>query len=648
LKTPSINLGILAHADAGKTSVTERLLLLGGGIRQAGSVDDGTTHTDRLEVERRRGISVRSASVTMECSGVQLNLIDTPGHVDFLGEVERCLSALDGAVLVLSAVEGVQAQTRLLWRALENLEIPTLLLVNKVDRLGCDLESVLEQLRQECSVPLLPAETVEEAGSENCRVLPREEFWEDVLAWAAESDDELAQAYLEERPVKREQLIQALRTGIAERKAFPVLFASAKTGEGLPQVLEAITAWLPRAPQQEEEPLSAVVYQVDHDPQMGKAAHVRVFSGSLKNRDSIPLPGGEGQQKITQIRRFYGQRAVDIGEVHCGEVGAVYGLSSVRAGDILGQPPPRKSFRLAAPLLQVQAFAPSAEELPRLVEALQELAQEDPLLDLEWIPESRELLLRITGKIQLEVLTEVIRERYGLEASFSSPTVIYKETPASTAQGEEVYLAPKPCWAIVQLLVEPLPRGSGIQFESVIKEKELPYRYQNHVRQSLPEALKQGRRGWEVTDAKFTLVGGQHHHVHTHPLDFFVATPVAVQRALVNSGTLLLEPMVRVTLSAQEDLLGKVIRDLVAMRGNFDTPLIRQGQFTLEAELPVATSLDYPTAFRSMTSGKGTYASEFIGYQECPPGEGKDSPRRGVDPLDHAKWILYARSAMQS
>ena len=282
------------------------------------------------------------------------------------------------------------------------------------------------------------------------------------------------------------------------------------------------------------------------------------------------------------------------------------------------------------------------------MEALQELTQEDPLLDLEWIPESRELLLRITGKIQLEVLTEVIRERYSLEVSFSNPTVIYKETPASTAEGEEVYLAPKPCWAIVKLLVEPLPRGSGIQFESVIKEKELPYRYQNHVRQSLPEALKQGRKGWEVTDAKFTLIGGQHHHVHTHPLDFFVATPVAVQRALVNCGTLLLEPMVRVTLSAQEELLGKVIRDMVAMRGEFDTPLIHQGQFTLEAQLPVATSLDYPTTFRSMTSGKGAYASQFIGYQECPPGEGKEASRRGVDPLDHAKWILYARSAMQS
>lgn len=647
MKTPIINLGILAHADAGKTSVTEQLLLLSGSIRQAGSVDDGTTHTDWLEVERRRGISVRSASTLLEHEGVRINLIDTPGHVDFLGEVERCLAVLDGAVLVLSAVEGVQAQTRLLWRALEKLEIPTLLLINKVDRMGCDLPHVLEQLRQECSPRLFVTQTVENAQSERCQVLPSQTYWEDGLACAAEYDDALAEAYLEERPIPREQILQGLRQGVADRQVFPVLFASAKTGQGMGPLLEGITTYLPPASGQDDGPLSAVVYQVDYDPAMGKAAHLRLFSGTLKNRDSVPMPQGDGSQKITQIRRFYGQKSVDIGEIRSGEVGAVYGLSDIRAGDILGEAPPRQPCHLAVPLLQVQAFPTCQEELPALTAALRDLSQEDPLLNLEWIPESRELHLRITGKIQLEVLTETIQERYHLGVSFSQPTVIYKETPASTAEGLEVYTAPKPCWAVVKLLVEPLPRGSGVQFESVIKEKELPYRYQEHVRASLPQALQQGRKGWEVTDAKFTLIGGQHHHVHTHPLDFFVATPVAVQRALVNSGTQLLEPMVRVTLSAQEELLGRVIRDMVAMRGEFDTPVIHQGWFTLEANLPVATSLEYPTTFRSMTSGKGVYASEFLGYQECPPGEGQEAPRRGVDPLDHSKWILYARSAMQ-
>ena len=644
---PIINLGILAHADAGKTTITEQLLLAGGAIRQAGNVDEGTTQTDWLDVERLRGISVRSASTVLRCGGVRVQVIDTPGHVDFLGEVERCLTVLDGAVLVLSAVEGVQAQTRLLWRALESLGIPTLLVVNKVDRLGCDIEGVVRQLREEYSPRLLVTQQVERPGTGQCQILESPGFWEDALAAAAEYDDALAEAFLEDRPVDRDSLLASLRKGVADRQVFPLLFASAKLGRGIPELLRGITQWLPFAPDREEEPLSAVVFQVDHDPAMGKAAHLRVFAGSLKNRDSVPLPRGKGEQKITQIRRFHGQKSQDIGVIHCGETGAVYGLPTIRAGDVLGAPPPREPCRLAVPLLQVQAFPQSPEELPRLLEALGELSQEDPLLDLEWVPESQEMLLRVTGNIQLEVLAEVIGRRYGLAVSFSKPTVLYKETPLTTAVGEEVYLAPKPCWAIVTLRVEPLPRGSGIQFESVIKEKELPYRYQNHVRQSLPQALKQGRKGWEVTDAKFTLIGGQSHHVHTHPLDFFVATPVAVQRALVNSGTALLEPYTRVTLSAQEELLGKVIGDLVAMRGAFDTPVIRKGAFTLEAELPVATSLDYPIAFRSMTSGKGVYASEFIGYRDCPPGEGQETPRRGIDPLDHAKWILFARNAIQ-
>ena len=308
MKTPIINLGILAHADAGKTSVTEQLLLLSGSIRQAGSVDDGTTHTDWLEVERRRGISVRSASTLLEHEGVRINLIDTPGHVDFLGEVERCLAVLDGAVLVLSAVEGVQAQTRLLWRALEKLEIPTLLLVNKVDRMGCNLPHVLEQLRQECSPRLFVTQTVENPQSERCQVLPSQTYWEDGLACAAEYDDALAEAYLEERPIPREQILQGLRQGVADRQVFPVLFASAKTGQGMGPLLEGITTYLPPASGQDDGPLSAVVYQVDYDPAMGKAAHLRLFSGTLKNRDSVPMPQGDGARKSPRFAAFTDKR----------------------------------------------------------------------------------------------------------------------------------------------------------------------------------------------------------------------------------------------------------------------------------------------------------------------------------------------------
>lgn len=642
----TINLGILAHVDAGKTSVTEQLLYLGGSIRQAGSVDAGTSHTDWLEVERRRGISVKAAAASLRCQDVTVNLIDTPGHVDFIGEVERCLGVLDGAVLVISAAEGVQPQTRLLWMALKQLRIPTLFLINKVDRPGCRIPEVLRQIRQELTGRLFVTQTVAAPGTDDCRIIASETYWEDALEAAAEFDEAMELAYVEETLVEPDRLLEALRTGTADRALFPVFFSSAKQGKGIQELLDGILRYLPAAAHRDDQPLSGVVYKVEHDPAMGKAAHIRLFSGHIQNRDSIVVLGSEQAQKITQIRRLNGTKTIDAGEIRSGEIGAVYGLSQIKTGDILGSLPVHRCCRLAVPLLKVQAFSASEEELPVLVEALQELSEEDPLLDLEWIRESRELHLSITGMIQLEILTELIRERYHLTVSFSAPTVIYKETPAGTAEGLEVYTMPKPCWAVVRLLVEPLPRGSGIRYESAIKEKQLPYRYQNHVETSLFRSLKQGPLGWEVTDAKFTLIGGEHHHVHTHPLDFFVATPVAVLQALTNSGTTLLEPLMKVTVSAGEEFLGGLIRDVLNMRGTFDTPIMQRGQFTLEAILPVATSLDYPIAFRSMTSGKGTYASAFYGYQECPLELGKTAPRRGVNPLDRPKWILHARNAM--
>jgi len=298
------------------------------------------------------------------------------------------------------------------------------------------------------------------------------------------------------------------------------------------------------------------------------------------------------------------------------------------------------------PLLTVQAFAEKEELQPQLAEALRELTAEDPLLDLEWIKEKRELHLKVTGVIQLEVLTELIADRFGMAVRFSPPSVIYKETLSGTGMGKAVYLAPKPCWAIVELRAEPLPAGSGIRFKSEVDGGTLTWRYQNHVEQALPDSLKQGLFGWEVIDAEFTLTDGNSHHFHTHPLDFFVATPMAVMDALENAGTTLLEPMVKVTLSADESLLGRVVGDILAMRGTFDTPQITEDSFTLEALLPVASSLDYPVNFRSMSGGKGTYISEFAGYQPCPPELGATMERRGVDPRDRERWILHKRGAM--
>ncbi|MFV0401334.1 MAG: GTP-binding protein [Oscillospiraceae bacterium] len=645
-----INLGILAHVDAGKTTAVEQLLYRTGTVRALGSVDKGSAHTDWLVVERERGISVRSASATLRYRNLQINLIDTPGHMDFTGEVERALSVLDAAVLVVSGAEGIQSQTERFWKAIRALRLPTILLVNKIDRAGCDPEQLLADLKKEFSPAIIPLNRAENAGLPGFAIAPRD-FSEEDLLELCELDDGLAARYLEGEAVSQEEIASILRERTAKCEAFPLLYSAMAQGIGAEELLEAIETYLPQTELRPEGELSGVVYKIEHDKAMGKVAHIRLYGGTLHNRDEVPLrrPGMEPfSEKATQIRRVSGGRGEDMGQLAGGDIGAVFGLSSARTGDIVGkleEGRSRLAQNIAQPLFSVQVFAGEGQE-SKLLEAISQLSDEDPLLDYQWDREERELVIRIMGKVQLEILEYLLRERYGLAATFSQPTVIYKETPVKQGVGIEVYTMPKPCWAVVELQIDPLPRGSGYRYKSVIKDSILPYRYQNHVEVTVPETLRQGLMGWEVIDLEVTLIGGQHHHVHTHPMDFFLATPIAVMQALVSSGTQLLEPVQKLRISAPEEFSGKLIGDVLGMRGDFDSPVISGGKVELEALVPVAASMDYSVRFASLTGGKGTIRSEFSGYRECPEELGASTRRRGVNPLDRAKWILHKRAAL--
>ncbi len=645
-----INIGIVAHVDAGKTTLTEQLLYASGVLRKVGRVDDGTAQTDWLSVERERGISVRASSVSFTKDNVQINLIDTPGHVDFTGEVERSLSILDCAILVISAVEGIQAQTELLFHALRQTGTPTILLLNKIDRVGSDVAGLLGELKTQFSPAILPFNVPVGEGGRDCAVCPHslgdKDFREQCVLALAETDEAWLGRYLAGEELAPAALEDGLNAAIHQGRLFPALCASAAQGVGVEELLAFLTTHLEGSGGRAEDPLSAVVYKVEHDRAMGKVAHVRMFGGTIRNRDSLYVPAVDAQQKVTQIRRFFGGRGTDIGEVSAGELAALYGLTGLRVGDVLGERGSRHQAKLVVPLLKVQVLPGEGGDIAALLAALRELAEEDPLLEMEYFPDEREIQIRITGAIQLEVLTTLLRERYGLAVGFSAPSVIYKETPATTGEGYEAYTMPKPCWAIVRLLIEPGEPGSGLAFSSVVAHDDIYPRYQHHILTSLQETLKQGNHGWEVTDLKVTLIGGGHHLIHTHPMDFFVATPMAVLNGLANTGTTLLEPMVTLRISAQEDLLGKVLGDVVGMRGSFDSPVIRNGSFTLEAKLPLATSLEYPVRLGMLSSGRALVSQSFAGYQPCPLELGQTTPRRGVDPRDRAKWILYKRSAL--
>jgi ribosomal protection tetracycline resistance protein len=645
-----INVGIVAHVDAGKTTLTEQLLYRSGELRNKGNVDDGTAQTDWLSIERSRGISVKSSSVRITKGNYHINIIDTPGHVDFSGEVERSLCILDCAVLGISAAEGIQAQTELLFEALKQTKTPTILLINKIDRIGSDVDLLIDEIKTQFTHAVIRFHDVSKEGGRDCTIQKKEltntTFFEECVLALSEFDSFLLEKYLLNLPISPYFLEEKLKSAINSAQIMPVLCASASLGIGVDELLEFIIKFMEGSKSSDDDDLSAIVYKIEHDKTMGKIAHVRVFEGTIKNRDSIYIPSGEKSQKVTQIRRAFGAKYTDIGEVCAGDIAVLCGLSSIQIGDIIGKRGNWSEYKLAVPLLKVQVLPQSNGELINLISALRELCDEDPLLDMEYVSEEHEIQIKITGAIQLEIISALLKERYNLDVSFSAPSVLYKETPMMTGEGFEAYTMPKPCWAVVRLKIEPGKLGSGLEYNSVVSNNDIFLRYQNHIKTSVQETLKQGIYGWEVTDLKVTLIGGEHHILHTHPMDFFVATPVAVMNGLVNTGTTLLEPMVTMLISAQEEFLGKVIGDLVQMRGEFDSPVIRAGAFKVEARIPVATSLEYPIKLGILTSGRGVMSMRFSGYKECPVELGASTKRRGVNPLDRAKWILNKRNAL--
>ena len=648
-KNKTINLGILAHVDAGKTTITEQLLYKYGNLRTLGSVDKGNTQTDFLEIERRRGISVAAAAVSIAYNDCKINIIDTPGHMDFTGEVERVLSALDGVVLVVSSLEGIQSQTEKFFKALVEMGIPTIIFVNKIDRMGANPGEILNSLHREFSAKIIPINDYVDPGEKNASTQPLEVFAEDSILELCEADETLAEIYLETGQAPKEKLLEVLGKETAAANFYPLIYGTAISAIGIDTLMEAVQDFLP-TPAVEAD-LSGIIYKIEHDKTLGKMAHVRLFGGQIKTREEIQIhrpslvEDGTFIEKTTQIRSLSGTKREDIPMAMAGDIAAICGLTNARAGDIIGELLQKKYSPIATPLFTVKVFGPKGKEM-ELLTAIRQLCDEDPLMDYVYSQETKELVIKIMGKIQVEILEFLILERYGLAVEFSAPSVIYKETVLNSAIGHESYTMPKPCWAILTLQVDPLPLGAGFKYKSAAHKSVLDIRYQNHIEIAVKKALSQGRLGWECTDMEITLLSGESHIYHTHPMDFFLATPIAFMRAISAGTPTLLEPLNRLRLTTTEDLAGTLIGDIIKMRGEFDSPVIKNGKLEMEAIIPVATSQDYPTRFSSLTSGKGLIKADFYGHKPCTLDMGQTAQRREVDPLDRDKWILYKRGAL--
>ncbi|MBQ7138421.1 MAG: TetM/TetW/TetO/TetS family tetracycline resistance ribosomal protection protein [Clostridia bacterium] len=633
------NIGVFAHVDAGKTTLSEQLLMHSGAIRRVGSVDAGTAHTDNLPVEQRRGISVKATCVSMDWRGATINLIDTPGHVDFAAEVERSLWALDAAVMVVCAVEGVQPHTETLFQALKEQKISTIFFLNKTDREGADVPRVLAQIKR-----LLTPDAVLMADDDG------------VTEFVCAQDDELLERYLSGEEFTAGFIRARLTDMTRAAQAYPVYSGSALRDEGVVPLLDAMVDLLP-PPESNGAGLSGVVFASTQDRLLGRGVWVRLYAGSLENRAPVTLPAGVDpltgeeklvQRKITQIRRVDGS---DAGSLAAGEIGVIYGLGDVKVGQVLGDETllPRRvePGRLRTPLITVQVIPEKPEDMQALRVACEALSAEDPLLQVRYAKALNELQLHVMGTIQLEIIQELLETRFGMKVSFSKPAVIYKETIAQPASGFVAYTMPKPCWAIMRFEIEPAPRGSGVTFKSTVPVRDILLRYQHQVEQALPLALHQGRLGWEVTDVNITLVDGNHHQFHTHPLDFIVATPWGIQDGLQRGGSTLLEPILETRFLLPPDCVGRVMSDVALMRGEVTHTETDADRVLMTALIPVATSVDYASTLASATSGRGSMSVRLHGYRDCPLELGATSPRRSVDPLDTSKYILAARSALE-
>jgi len=546
--------------------------------------------------------------------------------------------------------------------------------VNKNERSGDDGEQVLDVIHKQLSPQAIPvqlpkgaAETVEGAydlwsafwaqAGQNVNHQdddhPFHSAQVELIETLAQTHETLLERYLNKGMPNQPQELALWKSEfqslILRCSLFPVLYGSSGKGIGIIELLDGIIAYLPAPIGESDAPVSGIVYKIERDKTMGRMAFVRLYQGALRNRDTVRNLTQAVDEKITQIRKVDGRKSEDVGILQAGDIAAVCGMQHVRIGDVLGSGDgiPEEA-KLAIPLLAVQVHWANEQEYPHVVAALQELADEDPLLALQWLQEERELHLKVMGPIQLEILSRLLESRFGLQVTFGQPSVIYKETLRTSGEGYIAYTMPKPCWAILRFKMEPLPLGSGLEYHAQVRTEDLLPQYQNEVARRVPQALQQGIFGWEVVDLRVTLVEGQHHVWHTHPLDFVVATPMGIMNGLDQIGTKLLEPMLQFRLTVPEECGGKVMGDLGLMRATFEAPELHGDRMTIHGRVPVATSLEYAITLGSLTKGRASLATFFDGYEECPPDVKAERQRRGVNPLDTSKYILSVRNALSS
>jgi ribosomal protection tetracycline resistance protein len=609
-----LNLGIVAHVDAGKTTLTERLLYDAGVIDDVGSVDAGTTQTDSLALERERGITIRSAVASFALGDVHVNLIDTPGHPDFIAEVERVLSVLDGAILVVSAVEGVQPQTRVLMRALKRLRVPTLIFVNKTDRAGADVPRVLGALAERLGLAVVDLTS---ERSELAEVL-------------AVNDDAILASYVD-GVLSDERLREALASQTRRALVHPVCAGSALKGIGVDALTAAIAAVLPSASGDPDAPVDAIVFKIERGANGEKIAYVRMVAGTLHVRDRAAYGDGR-DDTVTAIAVFARGGSTRQATVAAGAVARVWGLDAARIGDRIGGRRIASPHHFAPPTLESAVVVDDPRDGPRLRVALAELAEQDPLIDVRRNEADGELSVSLYGEVQREVIEETLARDYGIGATFRDATPLYVERPLGIGEGLEVLHAPtNPFNATLGIRIEPGTEGAGVELVLDVEARALPLfiygtaeQFASSMHGYVVHALEHGLHGWRVTDALVTVSRCSYSVADGPPsrrgptstaADFRKLAPHVVAQALAHAGTRVCEPIVRASVEVPTTSLGVVVPAVARLGAAVDRSSLRGDLAVLEALLPVARAHELQRRLPGLTGGEGSLESAFAGYR---------------------------------
>ncbi len=667
------NIAIIAHIDAGKTTITERILFYSGRTYKIGGVDEGTAVMDWMEQEKERGITITAAATTCYWQGHRINIIDTPGHVDFTAEVERSLRVLDGGVVVFDAVSGVEAQSETVWRQADRYSVPRICFINKMDRIGADFNRTISMIEERLQAKPLPiqlplgseasyegiidlvedkawrfdgnpeSEPVEVAIPESDRPVCSE-FRQALIEKLAECDDHIMVAYLEGNPVTIPELRQALRRVTLANKGIPILCGSALRNKGVQPLLDAIVSYLPspldmppvRAidvntgsevtrPVRDDAPFSALAFKVVSDPFVGRLVYFRVYSGRVKAGAQIYNATRGKRERIGRLILMHANHREEIEEADTGDIVATLGLKDTFTGDTLchpHQPLLLESIRFPEPVLSVAIEPRTRADQEKMGDALNKLTEEDPTFKVNYNQDTGQTVISGMGELHLEVLVNRLLSEFRVGAKAGKPQVAYKETITVPVQAEGKFIRQSGGhgqYGHVCLEIEPAERGSGFQFVDKIRGATIPKQYIPAAEMGIREAMETGYlAGYPVVDIKVTLYDGSYHEVDSSDIAFKMAGSMALKNGIAKAKPVLLEPIMKMEVVTPEEFLGDIIGDLNSRRGHIEAIETLGKMNVIHCSIPLAESFGYATSLRSLTQGRATHSMEFSRYQELP------------------------------